>query len=135
MAFKLTKSEIARKGDLQTEMADARGKLEDALRVYNAECAELRAPLEAALTAYNEQLEEVKGFVEDIANQADDEYSNKSERWQDGDKGQSARQWIDDWQGAEFEPVEITFPDDLEIPDEDIDHDGRLEGLAEEAEQ
>jgi hypothetical protein len=133
MAFKLDKQEIARRDQIKEELVELRGKLEDAVSTYNAALEGLKAPVEEALAAYNVAVEEARGFAEDIANQADNEISNKSEKWQEGEKGQAASEWKDAWENEEFSEVEIQFPEELAIADEEIDHDGRLEGLPEAA--
>ena len=133
MAFKLDKQDTARRDKLVEELRDGRGVLEDAVSTFNAAVEELKAPLLAALEKYNEIVEEARGFVEDIASTADGQFDDKSEKWQEGDKGQAARNWIDAWQNEPFDALEIAFPDELTLPDEETDHDGRLENLPEEA--
>lgn len=133
MAFKLDKQEMARRDKLVEELRDGRGKLEDAVSTFNAAVEELKAGVVTALESYNEVVGETRGFVEDIASTADGQFDDKSEKWQEGDKGQQVREWIDAWQNEPFEDVEITFPEELELPDEESDHDGRLEALPEEA--
>jgi ectoine hydroxylase-related dioxygenase (phytanoyl-CoA dioxygenase family) len=44
---------------------------------------------QAALEEYNEALAEAKGFAEDIANEAEGEFDNKSEKWQEGVSNQA----------------------------------------------
>jgi hypothetical protein len=133
MAFKLDKQEIARRERLVGELTEARGKLQDAVSVFNAAVEELKAPLLAALESYNEVIEETRGFVEDIASAADGQFDDKSEKWQEGDKGQQVREWIDAWQNEPFDAIELSFPEELALEDEESDHDGRLENLPEAA--
>ena len=113
MAFKLDKGDTARKVKLVEELQEARGELEDAVSVYNAAVAELKAPLDAAVEKYNDVLEEARGFAEDIGNTADGEFDDKSEKWQEGERGQAAREWIDARQQAAFDAYEIEYPDEL----------------------
>ena len=133
MAFNLDKQDKARREKLAEELADMRGKLQDAISVYNAAVEAAKAPVLEALEKYNEVVEEARGFVEDIANTADGVFDDRSEKWREGDKGQEAREWIDAWQNEPFDAIEITFPDELELPDDESDHDGRLENLPEGA--
>lgn len=133
MAFKLDKQELARSAKLQEELAEARGKLEDEVSAFNAAVEEAKAPVVAALETYNAVVEEARGFAEDIANAADGEIDDKSDKWREGERGQAASEWKDAWESAEFDAVEIEFPEELAIPDEEIDHDGRLEQLPEAA--
>jgi uncharacterized coiled-coil DUF342 family protein len=133
MAFKLDKQELARREKFEVDLREAAGELEDAVSTYNAAVTELRAPLEAAIEKYNELLEEARGFVEDIASTADGEIDDKSEKWQDGDKGQAAIAWKDAWEQADLEPLSIEFPDELTTT-EWPDHADVLDQLPLEAE-
>ncbi len=119
MAFKLDKSETTVRDQFIEGLREAAGKVEDAINVYNEAVLALRTTLEAAVAEYNEVVLAAQGFAEDIGRRADEEFDDKSERWQEGDKGQSAGEWRDAWQGAEFEELSIEFPEDIssEIPD------------------
>lgn len=131
MAFKLDKGEIKRKDDLVTELQEAAGKLEDALAEYNAEVSKQRDILDAAIATYNETIGETRGFVEDIAAQADGDISDKSERWQDSDNGAAAIAWKDEWENASFDEVSIEDHADLGI--DGVDHANTLDQLPTEA--
>lgn len=133
MAFKLDKQDTARRDALAGELTAGRAALEDAVSVFNAGVEALKAPLLAELEKYNAIVEEARGFVEDIASTADGQFDDKSEKWREGDKGQAARTWIDAWQNESFDALELTFPEELTLPDDETDHDGRLENLPEEA--
>src|SRR4051794_17460940 len=119
MAFKLDKQESKRREELLANMKEAESKLEDAVSVYNAALAEQRTKLEAAVTAFNETVAEARGFAEDIARAAEEEIDGKSEKWQEGDKGQAATEWKDAWENVELDDVEVEWPGDLEIADYD----------------
>lgn len=134
MAFKLTKQDAARRDGFIESLTEASDKIEDAVAVFNEEMEKLKAPVEAALAAYNEILEEASGFAEDIARAADEAISEKTENWQEGERGQAAANYKDEWENADLSPVEVTFPDELEIDGSEIDHAGRLEQLPEAAE-
>jgi hypothetical protein len=131
MAFKLDKQELARCQKYEVDLREAQGKLEDALDIYNTAVTNLRGPLEEALAAYNELVGEARGFVEDIASAADNEISDKSEKWQEGEKGQAAIEWKDAWEQATFDEIEIEFPDDLTL--DGLDHADTIEQLPVEA--
>lgn len=133
MAFKLTKQDAARLAGFIESLTAASDKIEDAVAVFNEEMEKLKAPVEAALAAYNEILEEAVGFAEDIARAADEAIAEKSDNWQEGERGQAAITYKDEWENVDLSPAEITFPDEL-VVDSDIDHAGRLEQLPEAAE-
>jgi hypothetical protein len=133
MAFKLSKSDIARRDELTEAVRNARSELDDEINAYNEKLGELKAEVETALNAYNEKLADLKSWAEDIASEADSEWNDKSERWQEGDKGEAARTWIDEWQGFSAEDIEIEWPEDVSIDTMDDAADD-VEQLPEEAE-
>lgn len=133
MAFKLTKAEGEQRTELVEKLGKAVAQLEDDVREYNEKVGELRAPVEAALAAYNALVEEARGFCEDIVNERETDYDGKSEKWQEGDKGEAARSWIDEWQNVDLSELEIEFPDDLEV--DAPTHADDLQNLPEEADQ
>jgi hypothetical protein len=132
MAFKLDKKDKERRDLLVDQLREAWGKIEDAVEVYNIEVSKLRADVDKAVSDYNEVIEEARGFAEDVATQAESEYDDKSEKWQQGEKGQSAAAWRDEWQGLEADALDASWPDDYSI--DDPEHADKLEGLPEEAE-
>jgi vacuolar-type H+-ATPase subunit H len=122
MAFKLTSKEDARKSELEAELEQAVGAVEDARNELQEEIAKLIADFnEKHVDPLNTKLEEAHGFVEDIVNERQGEYDDKSERWQDGERGQSAQSWLQEWESSmgELEAMEqvevpevyITIPD------------------------
>jgi cell division GTPase FtsZ len=117
MAFKLSKSEIARRDQYIEKLREMRGKVEDQVAIFNEAVTELRTPLDEALTEYAELFEEVRGWAEDIGSEAQAAIDDKSERWQDGDTGQAAQAWATKWSEWEPETLEITWPEDLSIDD------------------
>ena len=103
------------------------------MREYNDAANTLRAPIEALLAEYNEIIEEARGFAEDIATTAEGEFDDKSEKWQEGEKGQAVSEWKDAWASIELEAVEIEWPEDLAEPE--LEHADNLETLPVEPEE
>jgi len=132
MAFKLTQAEAKRRDELVEALQKAQGELDDAVSEYNEKSQEIRGPVEEAVSAYNAVVEEAHDFAEDVASDGDTAFDEKSEKWQEGERGEAARSWIDEWQNADFNEIEINWPDDLEI--EAPGHAGNLEALPTEAE-
>lgn len=118
MAFKLSKSDLQRRDGYVSQLRELHDKLTDAIREYNAKLADLKAPVEAALAAYNEVVEEARGFVEDLASEHRGAFDDKSESWQNGDKGQAVSEWIDALENADIAEAEVEFPEDA---NEDLD--------------
>lgn len=88
MPFKLTKDETARVEAL-ADMLDSR---------FQDLCD--------AVTAYNEAVSEARELAEEIAQRAADEWGEKSEKWQEGERGEAAHEWVDAWGCASFEEVD-----------------------------
>ncbi len=132
MSFKLTKVEIKRRDDYASELSELADKLSEAIDTFNQELVNARTPVEAAVEAYNTLLEEAKGFAFDIANQAENDISEKSEKWQEGERGEAANEWKDAWENIELDEIEIEFPEELDVPD--FGHSAELEALATEME-
>ncbi len=133
MAFKLDKQELKRRDQLFDELGEARAKLEDAVAVFNDDLNVAREKLQNQIAAYNEVVLEARGFIEDVASRLDSEFDDKSERWQESDKGQAAASLRDEWQNIAFDGIEIEYPEDIEI--DGADHDGILENLPVETEE
>lgn len=127
MAFKLSKGDQQRRDDYVAELHKRAGKVQDAVTEYNSAVEAAKAAVESALAEYNETLAEAKGFAEDIVSQAEGEFDDKSERWQEGERGEQAREWIDAWTEVDFEDMSVDYPD--EMSDFEPDHADTLEGL------
>jgi exonuclease VII small subunit len=122
VAFKLTSKEDARKSELEAELEQEVGAMEDAK-------TELQDAIQKLIDDFNEQhveplnakLTEARGFVEDIYNERQGEYDDKSERWQEGERGEAAQSWLTEWQTGmdaldDMSPIEAPTVD-IEIPD------------------
>jgi hypothetical protein len=122
VAFKLTKQEDARKSELEAELEQLVGEATDGLEVLREKIGELVTEFnEKYVSPLSEKMTEAYGFVEDIVNERQGDFDDKSERWQEGECGQAAQSWIQEWesgmQGLEA-PAELEAPDlYFDIPD------------------
>lgn len=130
MAFKLTKAEAKQRFDLVAELEIAGAAVATAIEAFNAAMTEAFKPVAEAVEAYNEKLEEAREFAEDIASSRRDEMANKSDRWQEGDRGQAAENWVSEWENISLDDLEFDQPDELEQPDPS--HRDDLENLPDE---
>lgn len=131
MAFKLTKDESAQRDKILAELNETRDVLEAAISAYNSVVEEAKPPVEEALEKYNAVVERAQSFAVDIANQAETDIDEKSEAWQESERGEAAVEWKDEWLDAEFSAYELEFPDELQF--DQPDHAETLEGLPEAA--
>jgi chromosome segregation ATPase len=118
MAFKLTKDQLAE----QTGLTE---KLEAAVSVVNERLASLRdlidnakGEIEDAVSSYNEIVRGASEFARDIAAEMEEEYEDRSERWQESEKGQLARAFVSEWEGFGIDEIDI---DDLLPSTDDIE--------------
>lgn len=133
MAFKLTKAEDATRTQLVSDLRTKATALEDAIREYNERVAALHAEVLAQhVDAYNEAVSNARDFVEEIQTRAQEEFDGKSERWQEGDKGQAAQSWQEEWAGTSLDDIDMDEPQGIIEPT--MDHADTLEGLPEAAE-
>jgi vacuolar-type H+-ATPase subunit H len=115
MAFKLTKAQLTERDRVMDLLTDATEGIESAAETYNKVLAEAKAPFEAAIVAYNDALSAIRELAEEIYGEADSEISDKSDKWQDSEKGQAAIAFKDHWEGLQLDEVSVDFPDEIEI--------------------
>lgn len=81
-----------------------------------------KAAIAAAFEAYNADLEDAREFMNnDIVGHFNDEFDEKSEKWQEGDRADAVRSWLDEIDNAAVDLTDIDF-DESEI-------DGHIEAL------
>jgi chromosome segregation ATPase len=79
MAFKLSSQELKTRETLLEELKD------------------LGTTLETATSDYNDKVEEINKFIETIRDRLQEEFDEKSEGWQEGDKGSSVQSMISEY--------------------------------------
>jgi len=122
---KFSKADIERIGDLRGKLRDKADEIEAAFEPLAA----MISNLNDLITAYNEIVTEANGVIEDIANEVQSEIDDKSEKWQEGERGSAIIEWQNELAGFMLEDVEaIDVP---EVPT--LDHDGQLENIPEQA--
>lgn len=134
MAFKLSKAQLQRRDKLIDDLRGARGKLVDVVAVTNAEIQRLVGDdLTPAIEAYNALLEQARAFVEELGTDFRSEFDDKSEGWQEGERGQAADEFIGAFENVSFDDVEL--PQVEEIAIDENDEAVMLEELPEGVEQ
>jgi len=64
------------------------------------------AELGTAISALNGVLEEARDWAENVTSRCRDEFNDKSEKWQEGERGTEAEEWIAGLEGLEIEEVD-----------------------------
>ena len=79
--------------------------------------------VEQVVTALNEQIDAANEFIQDQHEMMDSYYNDRSESWQEGDRGQAYQGWMDEWD-VSLESVELGMNEDrtlLELDDSIVD--------------
>lgn len=63
--------------------------------------------VQAAIESYNAVLDEVRTFQEEVTNEAQGYFDDRSEKWQEGEKGEAYQAWVDEWYAADAEDIEV----------------------------
>jgi hypothetical protein len=128
----LTKQQTTDRADIAARLRDAASDIESAVEKFNVATAEAKGELEAAVMTYNERMAEADEFRDVTVGDMQGHYDERSEKWQESERGQAYLNWINEWEGAELGEVEIDFPNDLETPD--LSAADVLEGLPDDPE-
>lgn len=102
-----------------------RAQLMDRLREIAAEIEEKISEVNSIISNYNEVVAEVEEFRDGLVGEMQDYYDERSEKWQDGEKGSAYSDWKNEWeqldtsQADEVEAPDLSLADNLEnLPDE-----------------
>ena len=133
MAFRLTKDQKVRLRDLGEEITKEKAALDavsaDAFGKIEVEVERLLG----AHQTYADLVVTIGGEVEGWADELEGEWDDKSERWQEGERGQAVREWIEEIRSignglSNIDPPDISF----DPPDDADDFSERLGDIAEE---
>jgi len=134
MAFKLSKSDLSDRENLVAALTMAKTKLEGAIETFNSRMEAEKVLVEEALSIYNDLLDDARQFGESIASMIEEQITEKSDNWQNGEKGQAAEAFRLEWSdNLDLEDTIIEYPDELEASNlEQLDN---LENAPEEWEK
>lgn len=102
MAFKLTKEEKATRDKLVVDLHEGWKELEDVRREQENRIQAAIEVLNAALGTYEQVAEAAEAFREEVASRLREEWEEKSEGWQQGDAGEEANSFIEQWENADL---------------------------------
>lgn len=132
MAFRLTTAEQRTRDEWVTKLQTAKSKVEEAIAKANNTISAAVAEVNVAVAEYNGVLEDTENFLSDIGSRLREEYDNKSETWQDSERGQSASEFVDMWESLALEHLEDVEVEEIAVPD--MEHPDDLESAAVEVE-
>jgi hypothetical protein len=114
---RLSKTQLAEKVRLLQQLRRVGSKVEEALADFNRKVEEAKAPVDQAVEEYNAVLAEAKAFAEGIAADAQSHYDDKSEKWQEGERGQAYQAWVSEWENVNLDDLEVELPGEVELPE------------------
>lgn len=126
----LDKEQEKKKGELVDAIRSAHAELETAIKAFNETVETAKDEVQGKLNTLNEKITEAGEWTESIASDMDSYYEEKSERWQEGEKGQEYSAWKEEYENFSADSVDVDFPDDIEVPDCTVGDD--LENLPDE---
>src|SRR5262249_22751382 len=127
---KLTKSMLIERDGICERLHTAYEALEQAVDTYNEAMAAQWDTVESAVNAYNEVVEDANGWKEEVASEMQGYIEDRSEKWQEGERGQAYMAWQQEFSDHDLEAIDLDQPEPLALS---TGAQGEiLEGLAEE---
>lgn len=123
---KLSKQQEREKEDHAQTIERKKEALEEALAAFNKKVDEAKQPVEEALSDLNGAIDDASRWLEETNGEMDSYYNERSERWQEGDKGSAYSEWMNSY-GSELEQVELELPEEVEMPE--VSHPETLRAL------
>ena len=114
---KLTSKQCTDKTDYVHILEEAAKNVDAAITTFNHVLQDARPAVEQALENYNDALLQVREFCEQVAIDQQNFFDDKSEKWQESDRGQVYQGWINEWSNIVLEDAEVALPDKVEVPD------------------
>jgi DNA repair exonuclease SbcCD ATPase subunit len=131
VAFKLTAADLKERDEMIASVKEKQAKLNEEIAVFNDALDAAQDRLEEFINDLNGAISDLRDFIENKQSQFEGEYDDKSEKWQEGDKGQAVMQWIETFSNITLYDEEIDLPSS--IPDViDIDALDEVEALESE---
>lgn len=104
----------------QDKMSELMADIRELLGVYNSTKVTAEETLGLVIDRLNEKRDELHGILDEAASDASTYYDERSEKWQEGDRGSVYSDWKDELQriaGEIAEEFEVPEYPDLEEPD------------------
>lgn len=120
--FKFTKADREEVSALSDDLSDAHALLLAKQAEMGAQIAHLIESLNESREAYRGKVDDAARALQDKINDHRDAYEDKSERWQEGDRGEAVREWIEKIEEMATEMENVTI-DDVEMPEIDEPED------------
>ncbi len=133
MALNLSKNEKAARDEHNTKLKETHEAVVAAVKEYNEKREELWASVQEAADAFDEAREAAEEWAHDVASRIEEECADKSEKWQESDRGMNAQSFQGDYENFSIDALALEDPGDVTEPDAPASDDW-FEGLPEEVE-
>lgn len=107
----------ARIEELQEKINAAAENVTNVADDINGKIADLFGPLEDAVREYNDLVSEYNGVLDDLVSEIESYYDDKSEKWQEGERGQAYMEWKDNVEQCKLEEASDPEPPVVDAPD------------------
>lgn len=111
----MKKAQLKQKDEVVNKLSQAWESFSNAVDDFNEKVQEEFEGLREKVAAYNEALSEARDFVNEIAQETADYISDKSDKWQEGDKGQAYSSFQEAYESLDLDDVELDEPEPVEI--------------------
>ena len=125
----ITKADLKLRDELCSQIRKAHEALEVAVDAFNNAMVEPWGAVEDALEKYNSIVSDLESWKEDITSQIQEYIDERSEKWQEGDRGQAYQEWLSAYENTSIESVEMSMPDTVDFNVEGVADD--IESLPE----
>jgi hypothetical protein len=114
---KLTKEQLKERDGHIDALSEGFAELERAISAFNTAQDAAWEAVDVALGEYNEAVTAANAFQSDVAASIEDYVSERSEKWQEGDRADAYDSWKTAWE-EEFEEATVEQPTKLEMPED-----------------
>lgn len=101
-----------KKQEVLSRLQNAFDDLQEAVDIFNSVVNVGWTNLQIPINNYNEAISEANEWQSGIATEIQDYIDEKSEKWQEGEKGQAYASWKEQYE-EELETVELEKPDEV----------------------
>ena len=129
---KLDKAHMATRDELVKRLNDCFSVLDNTIEAFNAKVADEWNQVEEAQVEYNQVLSELADWRDQIVSEIDEYVSERSEKWQEGEKASAYESWKSEFENLDFSECQLSAPDEVTL---DVENPAdAIEGLPEEVE-
>lgn len=121
-----THQQVADIDSLAESCATKGDAIKRAIDAYNEAMASHIEAIKEAKDEYNEELAGLREIMEGLHQDAEEYQGNRSEKWQEGEKGRAYSRWVDSMEGiSQLDALDFDTPEPMDHPDDLPDWDDR----------